>query len=102
MSGPQLVLVRYDSWHEILDEWVYNSANIDASKVVWAREMDPANNRELMRYYHDRKAWLVEPDRMPAQMLPYPMTESIAENGTPSDTNERTSRTGRPVPGAIR
>jgi len=25
---------------------------IDASKVIWAREMDAENNLELIRYYH--------------------------------------------------
>jgi hypothetical protein len=87
MPGPQLALVRYASCHEVLDEWVYNSANIDASRVVWAREMDPANNRELMQYYRDRKVWLVEPDRMPAQMLPYPIAETAAGNANPSETS---------------
>jgi hypothetical protein len=34
-----------------LDEQVYNSPNIDTPKVVWAREMDPAHNLELMYQY---------------------------------------------------
>ena len=35
--------------HNPLNEWVYNSADIDGSKVVWAREMDTADNLELIR-----------------------------------------------------
>ena len=81
MPGPQLVLVRYDSRHEPLNEWVHNFADIDTSKVLWAREMDPANNRELMQYYHDRKAWLVEPDQTPAQISPYPGADSVSAAG---------------------
>jgi hypothetical protein len=57
-----LVFVRYSPNHQPLDEWVYNAADIDRSRVVWAREMDEAENRELMRYYKDRKVWLVQPD----------------------------------------
>jgi hypothetical protein len=72
LPGPQLVFVRYSSRHNPVDEWVYNAPRIDDSKVVWAREMDPAHNLELMRYYPGRKAWLVEPDSLPASLSPYP------------------------------
>ncbi|MGC1462051.1 MAG: hypothetical protein WA802_07615 [Terracidiphilus sp.] len=73
--GEQLAIVRYSSGHNPLDEWVYNLADIDGSKVVWAREMDAANNLELMRYYQQRKVWLVEPDATPAVVVPYPIAE---------------------------
>ena len=73
LPGNQLVLVRYSEIHNPLDEWVYNSASIDSSKVVWAREMDSENNLELQHYYRDRKVWLVEPDTTPASVTPYPV-----------------------------
>ena len=73
LPGPQLVIVRYSPGHNPLDEWVYNSPDVDNSKVVWAREMDEAHNVELMHYYANRKVWLVEPDSLPASVLPYPM-----------------------------
>ena len=76
--GKQLVIVRYYGSHYPFDEWVYNRADIDGSKVVWAREMGAADNLELMRYYADRKAWLVEPDSIPARLTPYPMPEQAA------------------------
>jgi hypothetical protein len=50
---------------------LYNLANIDGSKVVWAREMDATDNSELLRYYKDRTAWLVEPDANPVAVVPY-------------------------------
>jgi hypothetical protein len=65
------VLVRYRLSHDSGDEWVYNSADIDHSPVVWAREMDPPSNRALLRYFQDRKAWLVQPDVQPATLSPY-------------------------------
>jgi hypothetical protein len=71
LPGPQLAIVRYASNHNPLDEWVYNRADINAAKVIWARDEDPAGNRELLRYYHNRKAWLVEPDATPPAMIPY-------------------------------
>ncbi|MGA2570535.1 MAG: hypothetical protein ABSF23_08460 [Terracidiphilus sp.] len=76
--GKQLVIVRYAADHHPFDEWVYNQADIDDSKVVWAREMGPADNLELIHYYGDRKVWLVEPDAMPARLSPYPVTERTA------------------------
>jgi hypothetical protein len=77
--GRQLVLVRYNATHNPLDEWVYNSADIDNSKVIWAREMDVTNNAELIRYYHDRNVWLVEPDVRQGEVSRYPGVEKIAE-----------------------
>lgn len=75
MPGEQLVLVRYAPGHDPMKEWVYNGADIDASKVVWAREMDAADNQELIDYYRNRKVWLVEPDAAPATISPYPAQE---------------------------
>ena len=80
LPGPQLLIVRYSSLHNPLNEWVYNAPDIDYSKVVWAREMDGPHNLELMHYYASRKAWLVEPDSLPAVVSPYPVPqESVAD-----------------------
>ncbi|MBV9624961.1 MAG: hypothetical protein JOZ14_13390 [Acidobacteria bacterium] len=69
--GQHLVIVRYRPNHDfILDEWVYNNADIDGSKVIWARDMGPQNS-ELLQYFHARRAWLVEPDYNPAKLSPY-------------------------------
>ncbi len=70
--GRQLAIVRYSSSHDPIVEWVYNAADIDHSKVVWAREMDAASNRELLDYFKDRKAWLIEPDFNPPRISLYP------------------------------
>lgn len=83
-KSPQrhLIFVRYGPDHKTVDEWVYNRANIDGAKVVWAREMDPASDRELMRYFADRKAWLLEPDTQ--RMLP--LARDTAEVGSRAST----------------
>ncbi len=72
LPGSQLVIVRYLPGHNPLDEWVYNQADIDKSKVIWARAGDAASNLELLHYYYDRKAWLVEPDTASPAVIPYP------------------------------
>lgn len=71
-SGEKhLVLVRYGVWHDPGDEWVYNGADIDGAKVVWARELDPGSNARLISYFRDRRAWLVEPDDPAPRLVDY-------------------------------
>jgi hypothetical protein len=77
LPGKELVIVRYTPEHNPLDEWVYNAADIDGSKVVWAREMDAVDNLELFHYYPDRKVWLAEPDAQPASVSPYPVPQQL-------------------------
>jgi hypothetical protein len=69
--GRQLAVVRYATDHDPYNEWVYNAADIDHAAVVWAREMDANRNSELLRYFHDRSAWLVEPDYDPPRLSRY-------------------------------
>jgi hypothetical protein len=71
-SGPQLAIIRYAPDHAPFDDWVYNAADIDGSKIVWAREMEAGNSRDLLRYFRGRTAWLVEPDENPPRISPYP------------------------------
>ncbi len=58
--GEQLALVRYAGNHHVDEEWVHNAANIDGSKVVWARFSDDEQNERLLRYFHGRRVWLVD------------------------------------------
>jgi hypothetical protein len=69
---PALVVVRYSPQHQRSREWVYNDADIDASPVVWAREMDPAQNARLFDYFSDRRIWLLEADERTPRLVPYP------------------------------
>jgi hypothetical protein len=70
--GRQLAIVRYQPTHDFFEEWVYNDASIDGAPVVWAHELDAASNRALIQYFRDRRVWLVEADRLPATVSPYP------------------------------
>jgi hypothetical protein len=66
-----LVFVRYGKRHISGDEWVYNSADIDGSPVVWGRELDRESNAALMRHFPERRVWLVEPDLADPKPVPY-------------------------------
>jgi hypothetical protein len=75
LPGRQLVIVRYSPNHNpSFNEWVYNAADIDGSKVIWAQDMGPANDLELIHYYKDRRVWLVQPDMRPAQISQYALS----------------------------
>lgn len=71
LPGKQLVLVRYQPEHNPFAEWVYNEADIDSSKVVWARELSPADNAKLIAYFHDRHAWLLDADEKPPKLTEF-------------------------------
>lgn len=66
-GGRHVLLVRSRIDHYDTREWVYNHPNIDASPVIWARDMG-TENAELRRYFPDRQFWLVDVDASPAQL----------------------------------
>jgi hypothetical protein len=69
--GKHLIMVRYDEDHNVHDEWVYNGADIDGARIVWARELDRQQNAKLFAYFKDRKIWLVTPDQDNTYLAPY-------------------------------
>jgi hypothetical protein len=62
IPGKHLVIVRYSPSHMVDHEWVYNGADIDGGKIVWAREIPGQDMTPLLQYFRDRKAWMVEAD----------------------------------------
>jgi hypothetical protein len=71
LPESQLVVVRYGKHHDLDREWVYNEADIDDAKVVWARDMGRSGNQELLDYFRNRKAWVVDGDSPMPQLVPY-------------------------------
>lgn len=68
--GSQLVFVHYLRFHP-LKEWIANAADIDRAKVVWALDLGPEEDQELVAYYPDRTVWMAEPDSRPPRLRPY-------------------------------
>jgi hypothetical protein len=71
LPGKHLVMVRYGDDHNIHDDWVFNRADIDSQRIVWAREIDEQQDAKLFDYFHDRKVWLVTPDSDNTYVAPY-------------------------------
>ena len=71
-EGRHLVLVRYDPKHDYHQEWVYNGADFDEERVLWARSMGPESDRELVERFKGRRAWYLDVMRgkLP-QLRPY-------------------------------
>ena len=71
-GGKHLVIVQYLPGHDPIQEWVFNTADLDRTAVVWARDMGAEKNAELIRYFADRTAWMVAPDQDALGLKPYP------------------------------
>lgn len=71
LPGKLLVFVRYLPRHPFQEEWVYNEADIDGARIVWARDLGQIENEKLRRYYPHRAVWLLEPDLRPPRLSPY-------------------------------
>lgn len=70
LEGRHLVVVKEEcspaNWG-----FVYNDADVDASKIVWARDLGPKDNAALLAYYRDRRIWLLEIERGEARLRPF-------------------------------
>ncbi|HMJ62422.1 MAG TPA: hypothetical protein VK493_11690 [Bryobacteraceae bacterium] len=75
--GSHVVLVRYAEDHNPIQEWVFNKADIDASKVVWARDMSPQQDQQLFDYFKGRHFWLLTPDAGPLHLAPLEASPAV-------------------------
>jgi hypothetical protein len=70
LEGRHLVVVKEEcspaNWG-----FVYNDADVDASKIVWAKDLGPKDNAALLAYYRDRHIWLLEIERGEARIRPF-------------------------------
>ncbi len=69
VPGKSLVLVSYKAQgnSDTPHEWIYNAADIDSAKIVWAWDMGPAKNQELIDYFNDRQVWKIEVSEIPSR-----------------------------------
>lgn len=69
--GQHLVLVQNAAHPGGEGDWVYNGPDIDRAKTIWAWDMGPAKNEELIRYFKNRDVWFVERDVIPPRLMRY-------------------------------
>jgi hypothetical protein len=61
-GGNHVVIVHYRDDHPADIEWVYNAADIDGARIVWAQDLGAVKNGELAGYFKNRKIWTVDAD----------------------------------------
>jgi len=69
--GRHLVIVQYGPHHNLDSEWVYNSADLENARVIWARDMGK-RNAELTFAYPGRQLWVVHADDPHPEAIPVP------------------------------
>jgi hypothetical protein len=71
LPDEHLVLVRYSKDHNSGEEYVFNEADIDHAKTVWAREIPGMDLGPLLQYFRNRDVWVYEPDQDDSVVNPY-------------------------------
>jgi hypothetical protein len=69
LAGQHLVFVRYPNNELPYLEWVYNGADIDAGRIIWAHTLLPEKDARLRARYPDRRAWTADLTRYPEVSL---------------------------------
>ncbi len=57
-----LILVRYRPGRNWYEEWVYNDADLENAKILWARWHESPRLPEFLSRHRDRVVWLLEAD----------------------------------------
>ena len=83
IGGQHVVFVRYAADHDFRQEWVYNAADVDASRIVWCRTMGQVNDVEVSNYYRDRRMWIVDVGQDAMQVAPYHPEDELTLTAAP-------------------
>jgi len=85
IPGRHLIFVKGKTDPYNLLQWIYNDADIDASDIVWARDMGPQENSRLIDYFAKkqpgRQIWAVDPNVEPATCRIYSLKEASPSAG---------------------
>jgi len=62
LPGKHVIIVHSPPSYGGAQDWIYNRPDIDAAKVIWARDMGAEKNQELVTYFRDRHIWYIDQD----------------------------------------
>ncbi len=68
-SERDLVLVRYEPGHDVMQEWVFNGADPESQSILWGRWGDEPANQTLLQSYPRRRVWILDVDRDNRELL---------------------------------
>ena len=86
IPGDHLVFVKTKTDEMNLFQWIYNEADIDHSRVVWARDLGADRNSQLQAYFAARQVWLTDPNVDPATCVHYDASAITRETASRSNT----------------
>jgi hypothetical protein len=82
-GGKHMVIVHYGPNHNLAQEWIYNEADLVNAQVIWARELGPAKDQQLIDAYKDREVWFLDADADP------PCPRLVDRNRTGQELTDR-------------
>jgi hypothetical protein len=84
IPGKHLLFVVYAPNHCFCEEWVFNLADLQSQKIVYARSFSPQSDAALANYLYDHDVWVIEPDARPYALsrLDDSMKEKMARSET--------------------
>lgn len=59
IPGQHLVLITYGPQPPNFRQWLFNEADLDKARIVWARDSGPESRAALIEAFPDRKVWSV-------------------------------------------
>ncbi len=74
VEGKHLVFIHYDDEHPLNQDWVYNAADFDAARLIFANDLGDAKNRELIKRHPDRAPWFLTVSKTAKELARYPST----------------------------
>lgn len=72
LPGKYIAVVSYDESYNYHDEMIYNKADIENSKIIWAHDLGAEKNKALLNYYNNRKVLVIKISGSTFEVNPLP------------------------------